>query len=83
MLSLATRGLLLLALALASSVSQGRLGETTLQGEESLDIPCVGIRTASACRDDKATLLQHCIWCESKAVPSQCVSPDVAEVCMM
>lgn len=80
MLSLTKRGLSLfvLALAAASNVSHG-LEETT-QVEDSSDIPCVGIRTAKACKDAKASLLSHCVWCESKAVPSQCVSPDVAEV---
>lgn len=79
MLSFSKRGLLVLALAVAASVSHG-LGETT-QGEDGSDIPCVGIRTQKACEDTKASLLSHCVWCESKAVPSQCVTPDVAEVC--
>lgn len=81
MLSLTKRGLLLftLALAAASSVSHG-LEETTQQGEDVSDTPCVGIRTAKACKHEKASLLSHCVWCESKAVPSQCVTPDVAEV---
>eukprot|EP00752_Nemacystus_decipiens_P016408 g14665.t1 len=81
MLSLAKRGalllLLVLALAAASSVSPG-LGETT-QDEGASDLPCVGIRTEKACLDAKASLLSHCVWCKSKAVPSQCVTPDVAE----
>lgn len=77
MVSLSKRGLLLLALAVAAPVSHG-LGETA-QGEGGSDLPCVGIRTQKACEDAKASLLSHCVWCESKAVPSQCVTPDVAE----
>lgn len=77
MLALTKRGLIVLALAVVSSVSHGLV--ETAQGEDSSDIPCVGIRTAKDCRDEHVSLFQHCVWCESKAVPAQCVTPDMAE----
>lgn len=78
MVSLTRRGSLLLALVSAASVSRGS-GEST-NGEEFPHIPCVIQRTADGCRDAKASLLSHCVWCKSKTLPAQCVTPDLADV---
>lgn len=69
---------MLLALVLAASVFHGS-GEAT-NGEEFPHIPCVIQRTAGGCRDAKASLFSHCVWCKSATFPAQCVTPDLADV---
>lgn len=71
-------GSLLLALVVVAYVSHGS-GESA-NGEEFPHVPCVIQRTADGCRDAKASLFSHCIWCKSKTLPAQCVTPDLADV---
>lgn len=83
MVSLTMRVLLVLAVVM-THVAHG-LGDST-QGRQDpapdSDIdPCLPQRTKKGCLHAHASLLRHCVWCKSKAVPSQCVTPDVAEVC--
>lgn len=79
MISRTRRGLLLPVLAVMASVSHG-LGESKDESSSFPHIPCVVHSNEEDCRNGMASLLSHCVWCRSDALPAECVTPNLAEV---